>query len=303
MVRSSFVLVAVLLGLTISCERSPEVSPQNPAPSARSTNQQVFQVKGVVVSVNPRRKQVEIKHEEIRGYMPAMTMPFDVRNTNELAGLEPGQAISFRMTVTDTEGWIDQIQRLQPASTNGPPPGASLNPVRNVEPLGPGDRLPDYSLTNQFGQVFSTALFKGQALAITFLFTRCPYPTFCPRMSTNFEETQQKLSARSGSISNWQLLTVSFDPDFDKPAVLRAYADSHQCDPAHWTFATGALIDVTALGEQFGLVFVRDPSSTISHNLRTAVIDPAGRVQKIFQGNTWTSDELVAEMLKAAQAR
>jgi protein SCO1/2 len=268
-----------------------------------STNRQVFQVKGVVVSLNPRQKQVEIKHQEIPGYMPAMTMPFDVKDTNELAGLEPGQAVSFRMTVTDTEGWIDQIQRIQSASTNGPPPGASLSPARNVEPLGPGDHLPDYTLTNQFGQVFSTGLFKGQALAITFLFTRCPYPTFCPRMSANFEEAQQKLPAASGSGTNWQLLTVSFDPDFDKPAVLRAYANSHQCDPAHWTFATGALIDVTVLGEQFGLVFVPNPSGIISHNLRTAVIDAAGRVQKIFQGNTWTSDELVAEMVKAEQAR
>jgi protein SCO1/2 len=239
--------------------------------------------------------------------MPAMTMPFDVRDTNELAGLEPGQAVEFRLSVADTEAWIDQIRRVSATSSNatgsnvaGTPPTTRL--ARDVEPLLPGDPLPEYVLTNQFGSRFSTRDFKGQALALTFLFTRCPYPTFCPKMAAEFQAAQQKLLAQPG-VTNWQLLTVSFDPEYDKPAILKTYAEAHGYDPRHWTFATGALIDITALGEQFGLAFWRAPDLSISHNLRTAVVNPAGRVQQVFEGNTWTSDELVSALVAAAGKR
>ena len=227
-------------------------------------------------------------------------MPFEVHDTNELTGLRAGQAVTFRLLVTETEGWIDHVQVLATPATNGPPQSASLRRVRDVDSLGPGDRLPEYSLTNQFGQSFSTARFKGQALAITFLFTRCPFPNFCPRMAANFEETQRKLLSSQRGRTNWQLLTISFDPEFDKPAVLKAYAEARNYDPGRWTFATGALIDITAIGEQFGLAFWRDQPGTINHNLRTAVIDAGGRVQKILEGNDWTADELVSEMIAAA---
>ena len=282
----------------MSCSRGPEQA----APPTAGTNRQIFDVKGVVQSIDLSRKEVEIRHEAIPGYMPAMTMPFEVKDTNELTGLEPGRRISFRLTVTDTEGWIDQVRNLDLPGTNAPPSTGPFRHVREVEPLSPGDPLPNYQFTNQFGRAFSTPDFKGQALAITFLFTRCPYPTFCPRMAGNFEEAQRKLIAMANAPTNWHLLTISFDPEFDRPEVLKAYAQGHHYDPAHWTFATGELIDITAIGEQFGLAFWRDQTSGISHNLRTVVIDPAGRVCSVLQGNTWTSDELVDLLLKAARA-
>lgn len=291
---------AAVLVLSCGCSRDGSGRAIAPEPS---TNRQVFRVKGIVRSVDLSRRQVEIKHEEIPGYMPAMTMPFDVKDTNQLGGLKPGQTVSFRLIVTDTDGWIDEIQKLEIAATNGPPPSSSLRQVKDVEPLGRGDPLPDYPFTNQFGQRFETRQFKGQALALTFIFTRCPFPTFCPRMAANFEETQQKLFGDAQAPANWQLLTISFDPEFDTPAVLKAYAEARHYDPRHWTFATGALVDVTAIGEQFGLAFWRDPPGSISHNLRTAVIDASGRVQKIFEGNTWSSDELAEEIRQAAARR
>ena len=295
-------LVLLSVALVISCRQSGDANA--PAQQVRNsnTNQQVFQVTGVVQEVRLKRKEIEIKHEAVPGYMPAMTMPFDVKDTNELAGLEPGQPVTFRLLVTDTEGWIDQIRKLGPA-TNTPPTTGQFRMVRDVQPLEVGDRLPEYHFTNQFAEGFSTERFRGQALAITFLFTRCPYPNFCPRMANNFEEAQQKLLALVNGTTNWQLLTISFDPDFDKPAVLKAYADAHHSDPLHSTFATGALIDITAIAEQFGMAFWHDETGSISHNLRTAVIDASGRVQKIFSGNEWNSDELVAEMVAAARKR
>jgi len=290
------VTVGWLLVFTVSCDRAKM---QTPATVVAGTNRQVFQVKGVIVKVAPREKSVEIKHEEIHGYMPAMTMPFDVKDTNELAGLAPGDSVVFRMIVTDTEGWIEQIRKL--GSTNSVPTAGNFRLVRDVEPLNIGDRLPEYHFTNQLGQAFSTADFKGQALAITFLFTRCPFPTFCPKMANDFSETQQSLIS-AGNFTNWHLLTVSFDPEFDKPVVLKSYAERYHYDPAHWTFATGDLVEITAIAEQCGLNFWHDETGSISHNLRTVVFDASGRLQKIFTGNTWKTEELVAEMTQAAKA-
>ena len=115
-------------------------------------------------------------------------------------------------------------------------------------------------------------------------------------MARHFEAAQAALLASTNTPRNWQLLTISFDPEFDTPAVLKNYAESHHYNPEHWTFATGKLIDITAIGEQLGLTFWHDETGSISHNLRVAVVNPEGRVQKIFIGNEWKPEELVAEI-------
>src|SRR5438552_149734 len=141
MFRLFLLLVLPAMVLLPSCGGSPQTTPQA---EKAGTNQQIFQVKGVVMEVKPREKTVQIRHEEVPGYMPAMTMPFEVKNTNELAGLEPGDAVSFRMIVTAKDGWIDQIQKLTPLKTNSLPTTGPLRLVRDVEPLKPGDLLPEY---------------------------------------------------------------------------------------------------------------------------------------------------------------
>ena len=264
------------------------------------TNQEIHPAKGVVIEVAPADKKVTIKHETIPGYMQAMTMPFDVKDTNELAGLASGDVVTFRIVVQGNEGWIDQIKETG-VKTNTPPTTGPFRLVRDVEPLNEGDLLPEYHFTNQLGQAISTAQYKGQALAITFLFTRCPYPNFCPLMANNFSLAARKLLATPNAPTNWHLLTITFDPENDTPPVLRAYAEAHHADFTHSTFATGALIDITAIGEQFGLAFWKEQGSIINHNLRTIVIDASGRVQKIFNGNTWQPEDLVAELIKAAK--
>jgi protein SCO1/2 len=266
------------------------------------TNIESHAAKGIVIEVSPAEKKVTIKHDAIAGYMQGMTMPFDVKETNELAGLQPGDPVSFRLNVQGNYGWIDQIH-VTGARTNVLPTSGPFRFVHDVEPLNEGDLLPEYHFTNELGQPVSTAQFKGQALAMEFLFTRCPFPNFCPLLANNFEAAQKKLLATPNAPTNWHMLTISFDPEFDTPAVLKNYAQAHHADPAHWTFATGALIDVTAIGEQFGLAFWKEPGALISHNLRAVVIDPSGRVQKIFIGNDWKPEDLVAEVKKAAAAR
>ncbi len=299
--------VAILLGVVVSCERknpSPAVE-THPPPSI--TSPQIFQVNGRIVALSPEEKSARIRHEEVPNYMPAMTMSFDVLDPNELTGLTVGDAVTFRMTVTETTGWIDQIKKraTDPANANANilPPDAPMRIVRDVEPLAVGDLLPDYRFTNQLGRAVNLAEFRGNALAITFIFTRCPFPTFCPLMSGNFKTVFETLRQNPNAPPNWHLLEITIDPDFDTPERLKGYAATYKADPARWSFLTGSLIDVTAITEQFGLQFTREPEGGISHNLRTVVIDASGRVQKIIAENKWTAEELVEEVITAAAKR
>ena len=291
----SVIFVIALAACCVSCgKRSETFSTEK----SGNTNQQIFQVKGVVEEIKPDGKTATIKHEEIPGYMAAMTMDFETRNTNELRGLAPGDAISFRMIVTEDDGWIDQVKRLN-VSPAEPPTRGTFRRVRDVEPLAIGDALPEYRFTNQLGRAVNLSDFKGQALAIDFIFTTCPFPTMCPRLSQNFAETERKLKALPGAPTNWHLLTISFDPEKDTVAVLSDYAKRYNADPKRWSFLTGELIEITAIAEQFGQTFWRE-GGTISHNVRTAVIDANGKVQSIIAEAKWTSDEMVAEVVKAA---
>ena len=262
-----------------------------------------FEGKGIITAINPAEKSVEIKHEAIVGYMGAMTMTFSVKDTNELKDLGPGDPVSFRLAVTETDGWVDHLKRTGPRTNILPTTGA-FRLVRDVEPLSIGDKMPEYHFTNSFGEIISTEQFKGSALAINFLFTRCPFPTFCPRTAKLFEETGKALQSMANGPTNWHLLSITIDPEFDTPEVLRNYSRMYGSHSNYWTFATGELIDITAIGEQFGLTFWRDETSGLpNHNLRTAVIDAAGRLQNVISGNEWESPELIADMLTAAKAR
>ena len=270
---------------------------------AAATSQKTFPARGVVRELKPDGTTVVIQHEDVTNYMPAMTMPFDVKDPGELKGLQPGDSVAFRINVTDRDAWIDQITKLSAAQ----PAQAAARPnwrvVRDVEPLKVGDALPEYHFTNELGRAVSTREFKGQAMVFTFFFTRCPYPTFCPFLSHSFADTQTKLQAMPGGPANWHLLSISFDTEIDSPSTLKAYAGVYHYDPEHWSFVTGDLTEISAIADQVGAYFGHDESGGITHNLRTVVVDTQGRVQRVFTDNRWTSDDLAAEIVKAAQAK
>ncbi|MDB6122198.1 MAG: Electron transport protein SCO1/SenC [Pedosphaera sp.] len=297
-------MVALLALAVSSCSRKSEEPMREIQTTDTSTNQQIFQVKGEIKEIKPDGKTAVIKHEEVPNFMPAMTMPLEVKNTNELRGLKAGDVVSFRMIVTDSDAWIDQVQKLnEPRKLSElPSKSSALRVVRDVDPLKVGHPLPNYHFTNELGQAVSTSQFKGQALAFTFFFIKCPYPTFCPLMSGNFAEAQNKLLAMPNAPTNWHLMSITFDPESDTPAALKAYAEKYKYNPKHWNFVTGDLVEITAIADQFGETFGNE-GGTIVHNLRTVVVDAQGRVQKIIPENKWTSDELVAEIIKAAQAK
>ncbi|MCP5522023.1 MAG: SCO family protein [Verrucomicrobiales bacterium] len=258
-----------------------------------------FQVKGEIRRLVPEGNVLVIKHEEIPGYMAAMTMPLEVRPPEGMKGLGVGDQIEFRMNVTEDDGWIDHIRVLEKGRPEDVKPVIpSIRIVRDVDELKVGDLMPDYPFTNELHRATSLKRYRGQVVALTFIYTRCPYPTFCPRQGRQFaaacELLQEKLP---GPEKRWHLLSLSFDPENDTPSVLQQYARTFNYDPAHWNFLTGAMIDIDAITEQFGVIFARDGEG-FSHNVRTVVINPTGHIRKIFVGNEWTTEELVAEMLK-----
>jgi protein SCO1/2 len=278
-----------------ACHKQSVPAPALELPPA--PDRQTVVVNGLVKELEPDGKTVVIQHEAVSNYMAAMTMPFEVRDPKELRGLKPGDAISFRLIVTSKEGWIEGITRRQKSAEALPaPPAVQIS--RAVEPLDEGDLLPDCHLTNELGQAVSLGRYQGGVLAFTFFFTSCPFPDFCPRTTANFAEAAAQLRHMPGAPARWHLLSISFDPKNDTPQRLLSYAKSAHYDPAHWSFLTGDPVQISELADQFGGIFWAEGGS-ISHNLRTVVVDARGRVRKIYQGNKWTSAELVREMVKA----
>lgn len=273
------------------------------ASSAKKAEEKItrYEVLGVVQQVKTNESKIVIKHEAIPNYMAAMTMPFDYKSSNDVTGLTPGDQVHFTLAVTEDDGWVENIRKTG-FKTNAPPEHQSVRRVRDVEPLEIGDVMPDYSFTNSFGKKISLSDYKGQALAFTFIFTRCPFPNFCPRMNKNFEGAYDILkegAEKGNGPTNFHFISISFDPEFDTPERLKTYSETFHFDPAKWDFATGAMIDIDAITEQFGLYFAYDKGN-FDHNLRTVVIDAAGKVAYIFIGNEWKPEELAAEMAKAA---
>lgn len=264
---------------------------------ASASARKEYPTRGVVVALGEDPSEIRIRHEEIPGYMKAMTMTFAARPTNAIAGLKPNDVVEFVLVDTGDDGWIESVKKVGEAPSQAEEAG-----VRTVPPselLEVGSLIPDYVLTNQLGQAESLASLRGQAVAFTFIFTSCPFPTFCPRMTDNFAAVQKLLQEDTAGPKNWKLWSVTIDPDIDTPALLKAYGNRHKNDPKHWSLLTGSLRDITRLGDSVGLTFWK-ADGTINHNLRTVVVDASGRVQAIIPENKWTPEELAAELRKAA---
>ena len=257
-----------------------------------------YETRGVVRGFSPDRATIEIQHENISGFMPSMTMPFVARDPKEIGALKTGDAISFRMIVTKKDFWIDKVEKVRREDVDvaEPKPAPAIS-AGGGERLREGDETPVFSLTNQNGERISLDAFRGQSFVLTFVFTRCPLPNFCPLMSTNFEELQTAIKTASDALAKTRLLSVTIDPEFDTPQVLRDYGAYHHADPQVWTFATGDKKEINALTRAFS-VYVRTEGGTISHGLTTALIDKNGKVDKIWRGNAWTP----AEVLEAIRA-
>lgn len=268
----------------------------------KSENEKRYPLTGKVIAINKTEKTATINHDEIPGYMDQMTMEFKVKNESDLDKMKPGDRITGDLVVTDTSSWIEIL-----AITQG---GAELTPTTIVpgEPK-PGDEISDFTLVNQDGKPIRMSQYKGKALALTFVYTRCPQPDQCTLMSNNFAAIERELQQNPEVFAKTHLLSITFDPEYDTPKVMRSYGSSHSgrySDEAfkHWEFATGTAEQVKGIAEHFGVRSFKDSATgkdELIHSLRTAVIDPQGKLVKLYRGNEWKPADIAADLKSLVQ--
>ena len=277
--------------LAVGCKR------ETSAPPISVATNQTYSVRGVVQKISPDLRHATIKHEKISGYMDAMTMNFSAKDTNSLNNISVGDEITFTLVVTADDDWIENVQRT--GKSVAPTPAPTWRVVESE--LQVGDALPDYSFTSESGQPIRFSDFRGRAVAFTFFFTSCPLPEFCPRMNKNFLETRKILTNDTNAPANWQLLSISFDSSFDTPEILTGYGKFYRGENTdRWLFAVASTNTLASLAPKVDLNFWREAGS-ISHNLRTVVLDGAGKISKQFDGNDWTPEQLANAIRAAAK--
>ena len=281
----SRLLGAVLL-ITLaatSCSRSPE--PRR------------YEVRGQILGIDPERQEVLVDHEDIEGFMPAMVMPYKVQDAGLLEGKEPGDLITATLAVEEVDAYLSTLTTTGRAPILAPSAGPVIT---DADMLKNGDAVPDYALVDQSRTPRPIGSLKGHRVALTFIYTRCPLAEFCPLMDKQFADVQQEIK-QSPELADVRLVSVTLDPEFDTPAVLDAHAQSLGADSGLWYFVTGDRDVVLAFAKRFGVTAEQGEPDTLAHNLRTAVIDPQGRLVTAYSGNMWSPAELVAD-LKATPA-
>ena len=274
------VLVAVALLAAAACGRTPRG----------------YELRGQVLAVDPSRKDITIKHEDIKGFMPAMTMTFRVKDPRLLEGRGPGDLVRAVLMVDESTPYLAALAATGHAPLTEAAPGG---PTMTV--LEPGAAIPDVTLLDESGTVRSLAEWRGRALAVTFTYSRCPLPDFCPRLDQQFAAAQRLILADAALRDSVALLSISFDPEFDTPQVLAAHARKAGADPRVWRFLTGERAAIERLGEGFGVSVFRegtDPAA-ITHNIRNAVVKPDGTLATVLNGTDWTPAALL-DTLRAA---
>jgi len=253
-----------------------------------------YLVSGLVLSLDPPHRSVLVSHESIPGYMDAMTMAFRVATVKDLAALHAGDTVSFTLVVDKNSSWAENIQVVEFDSAERDPVLAnrlkllgSLMEKNAALALSPGDPIPDFTLTDQANHPVTFSAFAGKVVALNFVYTRCPLPDYCFRLSNNLGQLQKRFAAGRDLV----LLTVTFDPVNDQPDVLAKYAQVWKANPAMWHFLTGPVPQIQHLCALFGVGYWPD-EGLYTHSLHTAVIDRKGRLVANLEGNRYTARQL-----------
>lgn len=275
------ILITIFLFMSsASCRR------HNPA------NEKRFDLKGKVVAVEPEKHLVTISHEDIKDFMPGMTMPFMLPDESALQYLVAGDEINATLVVDGSQSWLENVaitrQSTDPTTTTG------------ISEAKEGDAVPDYTMVNQDGRDIRIGNFRGKVLLLTFIYTRCPIPEYCNLMSTNFAAVDRQLQNDPEVYAKTHLLSITIDPEYDTPKVLRSYGAAHteryQNETfEHWDFVTGTKDQIKGVAQFFGLRYFQDKDQIV-HGLRTVIISPDGKVVKVYRDNTWKPEEVAGEM-------
>jgi len=260
--------------------------------SCRRGNERRFDLKGKVVAVEPEKHLVTVSHDDVKGYMPAMTMPFTVHNESDLQFLAPNDEITATLVVDGSHSWLEGLIITRQSANASSMPGVTI--------AKEGDEIPNFTLRNQDNREIHLQSYRGKTLLLTFIYTRCPVPDYCTLMSNNFAQIDRALSQDAGLYEKTHLLSISIDPSYDTPQVLRSYGAAHteryQNETfAHWEFAGGTTEQVKKIAEYFGLVYYPEKDQII-HALRTVIVGPDGKVVKIYTGNDWKPEEVIEEI-------
>lgn len=277
MTKSAFLSVLILLLLAVAF-------------GACSRNEKRYDLKGKVMMVEKEKRLVTIAHEDVAGLMPAMTMPFTVPNQADLDFLAPEDQVTATLVVDGSRSWLEN---LFVARMSGNASDVSLPTEAK-----PGDEVPNITLRNQDGKEIRLHNYRGKALLLTFIYTRCPLPEYCTLMSNNFAQIDRQLQQNPEVYARTHLLSISIDPKYDTPPVLRSYGAAHteryeNETFAHWEFASGD--QVKDLAQFFGLRYFTE-NDQIMHGLKTVIVAPDGKVAKVYSDNTWKPEEVVNEL-------
>jgi len=294
--RRALLVLFALLTLSAACNRGPS----QPAATAQSAAKR-YALKGKVISVDKNTGTANISNEQIPGFMDPMVMPYAIKPPAALDQLRPGDSITADVVVQpDNTYWLENVK----VTAHSPTPADK--PTATIHIPSPGDEVPDFKLVNQNGQHTSLHQYRGQTLLLTLIYTRCPFPDFCPRVSHEFAAIDRQLRADPVRYGNTHLLSISFDPAHDTPKVLRAYgfscAGSRSKDPAlftHWEFVAIPQNELQEFADYFALTY-KEEGGLITHSLSTAVISPNGKIFKWYHGADWQASDLLQDIAAAA---
>ncbi len=299
------VTVAAIALAAAGCQE--KAAEQTPPPRKAESPVTTFDytLRGVVGAVVPEAGRVVIRHERIPGFMPAMTMPFNLEDESILGLLQPGDEVEGVLHVEKRDGAVRNYQLRDLKRTKAaPPPSETQRPLSKASrfeahPPPPilkvGELVPDFAMTDQTGNAFRLSELRGKVVVLTFIYTRCPLPDFCPAMDRKFTELAQKASLFPDRAKAIRLLSVSFDPEHDTPAILAKHAERQGARPPLWTYAVASHDELAKVAPRLGLVFGAN-GQEILHNLCTAVVGPDGRLARLEvgrQANAWESGDLL----------
>jgi protein SCO1/2 len=273
-----------------------------PAQPNTGQNYKVYHLRGKVVSTDAAKGEVTVNHEAIPGFMEAMTMPYKLKDASILSELHPGDVITADMLVSqdpDADLLLDHIVVVAQSKPDYKPAVSYHVPTQ-------GDTVPDFKLSNQDGRPIHLGQFKGKALVVTFIYTRCPSPEFCPRVTRNFAALERMLAANPGLYAKSHLLSISFDPEHDTPERLRAYGVTYMGSVAknvfaHWEFAVPEKPALAEMAKFFDLGMTQNADTTITHTLSTTLIGPDGKVVHFYPGNEWTPEQVLEDLKRTTK--
>ena len=245
---------------------------------------ETYQVTGVVQTVDVGGRQIRIAHDKIPGFMPAMTMNFDVVGAELLEVARAGDRVRFELERSATLLRITKIENLGPSGQTGSSLGLAGAPLEEL--------APEFTLTDQQGQPLALADLRGKAVLLDFIFTRCAGP--CPILTSAHVSLQRRLPAEVAERTRF--LSVSIDPDHDTPARMKAYAEERGADLDRWSFLTGDPERVRGILRDYHVGTIVQPDGTLDHLLITFLIDPHGRIARRYLGLQQPEDAIVADL-------